>query len=284
MQPSQDQDSARAAPRSSLSASVADALAEQIRQGALAPGDRLPTEKQLTEIYAVSRAVVREALARLKSEGLVTSQQGSGVFVDPNFQKNAFRIAAPAPGDSQELEHILELMLSIEVTAARYAAQRRGDQDLKKMKQALVGMEYALVNDKLGDEEDYQFHLAIVQATHNPHLVALNDYLEANVRRVIRSARNNTARMYTERMAAVQSEHQAIFAAIEAGILMPPDERRNSICAMRRIGCGCSRRSVRRRFEARGSSYAKICSISRRKRRAVDCSSYSTSRQRIGCD
>ena len=87
------------------------------------------------------------------------------MFVDPNFQKNAFRIAAPAPGDSQELEHILELMLSIEVTAARYAAQRRGDQDLKKMKQALVGMEYALVNDKLGDEEDYQFHLAIVQAT-----------------------------------------------------------------------------------------------------------------------
>ena len=74
-------------------------------------------------------------------------------------------------------------MLSIEVTAARYAAQRRGDQDLKKMKQALVGMEYALVNDKLGDEEDYQFHLAIVQATHNPHLVALNDYLEANTPR-----------------------------------------------------------------------------------------------------
>ncbi|WP_205409854.1 FadR/GntR family transcriptional regulator, partial [Escherichia coli] len=120
------------------------ALAEQIRQGTLAPGDRLPTEKQLTEIYSVSRAVVREALARLKSEGLITSQQGSGVFVDPNFQRNAFRIAAPSPGDSQDLEHILELMLSIEVTAARYAAQRRTDPDLKKMRQALVGMEYAL--------------------------------------------------------------------------------------------------------------------------------------------
>jgi DNA-binding FadR family transcriptional regulator len=212
-----DPDPQRAAPRHSLSAGVADALAEQIRQGALAPGDRLPTEKQLTEIYSVSRAVVREALARLKSEGLITSQQGSGVFVDPNFQRNAFRIAAPSPGDSQDLEHILELMLSIEVTAARYAAQRRTDADLKKMRQALVGMEYALINDKLGDEEDYQFHQSIVQATHNPHLVALNDYLEANVRRVIRSARNNTARRYAERMAAVQSEHQAIFAAIENG-------------------------------------------------------------------
>ena len=74
---------------------MADALAEQIRQGALAPGDRLPTEKQLTEIYAVSRAVVREALARLKSEGLVTSQQGSGVFVDPNFRRTPS--ASPRP-------------------------------------------------------------------------------------------------------------------------------------------------------------------------------------------
>lgn len=219
MQPTQaqDPDPQRGAPRHSLSAGVADTLAEQIRQGVLAPGDRLPTEKQLTELYSVSRAVVREALARLKSEGLITSQQGSGVFVDPNFQRNAFRIAAPTPGDNQDLEHILELMLSIEVTAARYAAQRRTEPDLKKMRQALVGMEYALINDKLGDEEDYQFHQAIVQATHNPHLVALNDYLEANVRRVIRSARNNTARRYAERMAAVQSEHQAIFAAIESG-------------------------------------------------------------------
>ncbi|MCH3695012.1 winged helix-turn-helix domain-containing protein, partial [Campylobacter lari] len=81
MQPNQaqdrrDSDPQRAAPKHSLSAGVADALAEQIRQGTLAPGDRLPTEKQLTEIYSVSRAVVREALARLKSEGLITSQQG----------------------------------------------------------------------------------------------------------------------------------------------------------------------------------------------------------------
>ncbi len=201
--------------KGSLSSGVADALAEQIRQGTLAPSARLPTEKQLTEIYAVSRAVVREALARLKSEGLITSQQGSGVFVDPNPHKNAFRIPAPAQGDTQELEHILELMLSIEVTAARYAAQRRTPADLKKMRQALVGMEYALINDKLGDDEDYAFHLAIVQATHNPHLVSLNDYLEANVRHLIRSARNNTARRYAERMAAVQIEHQAIFQAID---------------------------------------------------------------------
>ncbi|MDQ8035602.1 FadR/GntR family transcriptional regulator [Bordetella genomosp. 1] len=200
--------------RPSLPADLAALLADQIHQGVLAPGDRLPTERELVETHGVSRAVVREAIARLKSEGLVTSQQGRGVFVDAAARKNAFRIAAVSPSDSQELEHILELMLAIETTAARYAAQRRSDDDLKRIRQGLVGMEYAVLNDKLGDDEDYAFHQAIVQATHNPHLVALNEYLEGSVRHVIRSARRNTAHMYAQRMADVQREHQAIYSAI----------------------------------------------------------------------
>lgn len=202
--------------RPSLPADLAALIAEQIRQGILAPGDRLPTEKVLVETHGVSRAVVREAIARLKSEGLVTSQQGSGAFVDANVRRNAFRIGAVSPKDSQELEHILELMLSIEGTAARLAAARRTDEDLKRIRQGLIGMEYAILNDRLGDEEDYAFHLAIVQATHNPHLMALSDYLETSVRHVIRSARRNTAQLYAQRMIAVQAEHQAIFQAIEA--------------------------------------------------------------------
>ena len=208
---------AAGATRPSLPADLAALLAEQIHQGVLAPGARLPTEKVLVETHGVSRAVVREAIARLKSDGLVTSQQGSGAFVDPNARKNAFRIGAITAQDSQDLEHILELMLSIEGTAARLAAARRTPEDLKRIRQGLVGMEYAILNDQLGDEEDYAFHLAIVQATHNPHLIALSEYLEANVRHVIRSARRNTARLYAQRMVAVQAEHQAIFQAIEAG-------------------------------------------------------------------
>ncbi|SAH94453.1 GntR family transcriptional regulator [Bordetella ansorpii] len=210
-------DTAPESARPSLPADLAALLATQIHQGVLAPGDRLPTERELVEAHGVSRAVVREAIARLKSEGLVTSQQGKGVFVDPGARKNAFRIAAISPTDNQELEHILELMLAIESTAARYAAQRRTPDDLKRIRQGLVGMEYAVLNDRLGDDEDYAFHQAIVQATHNPHLVALNEYLESSVRHVIRSARRNTARMYAQRMADVQTEHQAIFQAISDG-------------------------------------------------------------------
>ncbi len=201
----------------SLSADLAKHIAEQIERGVLAPGDRLPTEKVLVETHGVSRAVVREAIARLKSQGLVNSQRGSGAFVNEKVQSSAFRIGSISALDSQELEHILELMLSIEGTAARLAATRRTEDDLKRIRKGLIGMEYAILNDQLGDDEDYAFHLAIVQATHNPHLIALNDYLETSVRHVIRSARRNTAQLYVQRMVAVQAEHQLIFQAIEAG-------------------------------------------------------------------
>ena len=64
-----------------LSDQVAEQLTAEIKQGRLAPGDKLPTEARLVEQFQVSRTVVREAVSRLKSLGLVDSRQGSGVFV-----------------------------------------------------------------------------------------------------------------------------------------------------------------------------------------------------------
>jgi len=76
-------------------------------------------------------------------------------------------------------------------------------------------MEYAIVNDRLGDEEDYSFHQAIVDSTKNPHFRMLNEYLERHVRRLIRQARTNTAANYQNLVQAVQDEHKAIVKAIE---------------------------------------------------------------------
>lgn len=192
-------------------------LYQQIETQQLKPGAKLPSESELCAQFAVSRSAVREALSQLKSEGLVKAQQGRGVFVNEPGARQTFRLQATALDDSEGLAHIIELLVTFESAAARYAAMRRTPEDLKLIKRALVGMEYAILHDKLGEEEDFAFHHCIVEATKNPHFKALNDYLEQHARKLIRQARSNTAVNYSELIQDVQDEHKAIFSAIEAG-------------------------------------------------------------------
>lgn len=203
-------------PNQPLPMEIVHWLSGEIQSGRLATGDQLPSERQLCEQFSVSRAVVREALSQLKFEELITTQQGKGAFVAKRGERHAFRFKAVSLGEGDALLHILEFLITIEVGATRLAALRHTPEDLKKIRQALVGMEYAMVNDQLGDEEDYAFHQAIVAATHNPHFKSLNEYLDHSVRRLIREARSNTAEIYNELIQDVQDEHQAIFQAIQA--------------------------------------------------------------------
>ena len=200
----------------SLTSKIVLWLNQEIEQKRLMPGDKLPSEKQLCEQFSVSRSVVREAVSQLKSEGIVNTQQGRGMFVNERGSRQAFRLQSTALDDATNITYVIELMVSVEAAAARYAALRHTDADLKRIKLALIGMEYAIANDELGDEEDYAFHQAIVDSTNNPHFVALNEYLEQHVRRLIRQARSNTAAKHTNLIQAVQQEHQAILQAIES--------------------------------------------------------------------
>ncbi|SDE99597.1 FadR/GntR family transcriptional regulator [Limimaricola pyoseonensis] len=206
-----------AAAGSHLPDEIASDLARKILNGELAVGDRLPSERLLCAEYAVSRPVVREALSKLKSDGLVASRAGSGVFVTAQNATSSFRIQNFAVSNREALEQAMELLVAIEVAATRLAALHRTDEDLKRIKRALVGMEFAIANDELGDEEDFQFHQAIVEATHNPHFQALCKHLEFGARNVIRQARTNTRANHVDLLDAVQEEHRAIFRAIAEG-------------------------------------------------------------------
>ncbi|MBO3274019.1 FadR/GntR family transcriptional regulator [Pseudomonas schmalbachii] len=203
--------------RQLVTEAIVEWLHRQIESEELKPGDKLPSESALQERFSVGRSAVREALSQLKSEGLVRAEQGRGVFVNERGARQVFRLQPASLDDSESLTHILELLVTFESAAARYAALRRTPEDLKRIKRALVGMEYAILNDELGEEEDFAFHQAIVEATRNPHFVSLNDYLEQHARRLIRQARTNTAQNYAELIQDVQDEHKAVFNAIEAG-------------------------------------------------------------------
>jgi len=155
--------------RDSLSSIVAKDLGERIESGEFAIGDKLPIEAQLGETYNVSRTVVREAIAHLRSEGLVESRQGVGVFVSGQ-NGMVLKISPEKAGELAEILEILELRLGVEVEAAGLAAQRRSDENLAKIMEIIettADLDRFIENPR---ELDFSFHMAIAEATGNSYM------------------------------------------------------------------------------------------------------------------
>jgi DNA-binding FadR family transcriptional regulator len=199
-----------------LAAGVAQRLRQAIERRDIADEDnKLPSEAALAKAYGVSRPVIREAMSLLKSDGLVTSHQGRGQFVNPRGS-NVFRLD-PAVDAKEGLDELFEFLLAVEVPATRLAAQRRSAAELAQIQVAYQRLYEATRDQGDGTEEDEAFHRAIVQASHNQYFIAFASFLDARVRRLIRTARKNTRDLSMDLVWQVQREHEAILRAIEAG-------------------------------------------------------------------
>lgn len=197
-----------------LTDEVARRLTEAIRNGQYQPGQRLPTEIALCETYGVSRPVLREAISKLKYDGLVVPQQGRGVFVSEQGFKSSLRLDLPNFEDKKQVLQTLELLLAVEVYYTGLAAERRTKQQLNAIRKALDKLINSISSGKLGSEEDLFFHQEIVKASNNPYFESLASFLEENIRHAIRTARKHTSTFKTLDRDVVK-EHEAIFHAIE---------------------------------------------------------------------
>lgn len=199
----------------SLVDSVAKAIRDEIAAGRFAAGSRLPPQEKLTEALGVSRTVIREAISRLESDGVLSSRKGSGVYVSDTPGGNVFRVQRPRAG-SNDLQHIFELRFGAEVAAAELAAQRRTAQDLERMRYAMKLM--ATHGDpahRASAEGDVVFHRAIAVATQNPYFVDLVDLLARQLLETRQLAWENSARFGEGGEPAIR-EHAVLFAAIRA--------------------------------------------------------------------
>ena len=202
-------------PGAYLSNQVADALAAEIRAGRLAVGDKLPTEASLVEQFLVSRTVVREAVSRLKSLGLVDSRQGSGVYVK-EMGFSPLNFDARSAVSRQAVIQMVEVRRALEAEVAALAAQRRTAADVKRIYQSIADLDKAVEDGGNGAEEDVNYHRAIADAAQNPFLISTLDYLRQFLRGVTRVTRANEARR-ADFARQVRDEHEAIAKAIEAG-------------------------------------------------------------------
>ncbi|MDP3169218.1 MAG: FadR/GntR family transcriptional regulator [Polaromonas sp.] len=198
-----------------LSEQVAEALSAEIRAGRPAAGEKLPTEAALVEQFAVSRTVVREAVSRLKSLGVVESRQGSGVFVrQAAFAPLNFDTRSSA--SMQAVIQMVEVRRALEAEVAALAAQRRSADQLRDIRLAMAALDEAVQAGGDGAEEDVNYHRAIAGAAQNPFLISTLDYLRQFLRGVTRVTRANEARR-ADFAGQVRDEHEAITRAIEAG-------------------------------------------------------------------
>lgn len=206
---------AHAAAEPTLADRVTELLAADIRSRAYPVNTRLPTELSMTEHYGVSRTVIREAISRLKSEGLVETRQGSGTVVRDAAQSEAFRLGRVDPDPAMGVLRILELRRGIEAEMAALAAERRTGAEMTQIQQALRAIARAVKGGSDGVEEDLAFHIAISRAAHNPLYTELLGMLTRALREAIRVTRGNEARR-ADLAAEVLAEHEALCAAIRA--------------------------------------------------------------------
>src|SRR5450830_186299 len=121
----------------SLSQEVVGAISEMISNGAIKPGEKLPTESEIMLTQGVSRTVVREAISRLQAAGLVETRHGIGTFVLEAQKAGNIHIDPATITTMKDLLALLELRISLETETAGLAAARRTDAQLLEIRQAL---------------------------------------------------------------------------------------------------------------------------------------------------
>jgi GntR family transcriptional regulator, transcriptional repressor for pyruvate dehydrogenase complex len=198
-----------------LSDRLASLLAAQLEAGALAPGDRLPTEAQLALQHGVSRTVVREAVHQLKSRGLLRSRQGSGVYVAVPPPNQSLSFDPKVLESMAAVTQVVELRRVLEGEMAALAAQRATREQIRALRRALVALDAAMSAGRDGVDEDLAFHRAIGEATGNPQFTRLLVFLEQYLREAMCITRGNEAR-HAEFLRQVNLEHRAIVDAIAA--------------------------------------------------------------------
>jgi GntR family transcriptional regulator, transcriptional repressor for pyruvate dehydrogenase complex len=190
---------------------VAEQLLGQIGSRHLRPGDALPSERELTENFAVGRSSIREALRMLESQGLITSVNG-GAFVvaDAANPLNSSLQLVFALDSETGVHDLFELRRIIDCEAAALAAERRTDEQLEEMALAIAAMEATLpAHDEAVVLADLRFHLAIAEATGNRLIL----YSMQAARDVVRQALEQVVNVPRSPESAIV-EHRTVLEAV----------------------------------------------------------------------
>ncbi|ERP96423.1 hypothetical protein Q669_29055 [Labrenzia sp. C1B10] len=197
---------------------VAVSISSAIENGQLKPGDRLPTEAELSQRFGVARTVVREAISFLRYNGVVDSRRGVGAFVADPSKRSAFRISPACFEKRKQIVQLLQLRTGVQAGASALAAEARSDEQMSEIAGLFKKMETA---DLLGPEAaleervdlELQLYRAITVASGNPYYVDVVTMIETNIQDNLRSAFLKNAAT-SEFGPEILNEHRAVITAL----------------------------------------------------------------------
>ena len=195
---------------------LVERLSQYIREGVLKPGEKLPPEIEIASSEGFSRSVVREAILRLQAAGLVETRRSVGTFIIDMPPPQALRLGPESVSTLEDVLHLLEFRISLEVEAAGMAAGNRSAAELADIQHALQAMK-APDSKKPGIaiQADFQFHLRIARASGNQYMFDIMKHLGTKM--IPRTQMNSAYASNEERLAyleMVHHEHDSILSAI----------------------------------------------------------------------
>jgi GntR family transcriptional regulator, transcriptional repressor for pyruvate dehydrogenase complex len=200
--------------RKRLKDQIIDKLIAMMTDGKLKPGDKLPSETALMELFGVGRSSLREAIGALSLIGMLTVRPGHGTHV------------APAAGDPlshplrwgmfmgwrEKLHEFIEARITLEQTLVGLAAERATEADIAEIRKGLNMLKASKLTKRVAIQADLVFHMAIANASHNSVLAR---FLE-ELRQPVKSWMEQKASLFGG-YDSVFEQHEAIFNAIQAG-------------------------------------------------------------------
>lgn len=151
-------------------------IKDMLEKGRLKSGDQLPGERELSEVFQVSRSSVREALRTLETQGFLESRQGDGTYIASKpVESLVSSLASVIFSEKDSQMELFEMRRLIEPRLAHLAAERATQEEIAMMEQALVLQEEAVARGETGTDVDKSFHYIMAKATKNKVLLRLTD-------------------------------------------------------------------------------------------------------------
>jgi len=178
----------------------------------LEPGDKLPSERMLSEKFSVSRSNIREAIQKLEFYGILYSKPQSGTFI-ADIGRVAMSGMMEDILDLKEpnFKSLVETRILLELKTVRLAALRRTEEDLKAIQIALDAYKKKVLNKEDAVEEDLLFHLAIAKASKN---TSMNTFMLIITPEIITNFEKYHVCDSSQSFIGIQ-EHEDIFQAIK---------------------------------------------------------------------